>query len=116
MTSNDPSVKPTTKASNPEKYARGITSLARCYRGVRGVGFGTANQASVETDGSLQRHGAVYGPLTAAQTEFNDDMDAEIARQDANPAAYILPSRTPEQLAKAFGVPLKMCRGLGTEA
>jgi hypothetical protein len=105
-----------TKASDPEGYARGITSLARCHRSVRDIGRNTTSYTIGETDGSFERHGAVYGPLTATQSEFNDDMQEEIARQDANPQDYILQPLTPKQLSETFNVPLKMCRGLGTEA
>lgn len=116
MTSNSQSTDRSTKASDPEGYAAAITSLARCHRSVRSIGGNAAKYARDESDGSFERHGAVYGPLTAAQSEFNDDMQAEIARQDANPQDYILPPYTPKQLSETFNVPLEMCHGLGTEA
>lgn len=115
MTSNQQSTVRHTKHTDPEGYAAAITSLARCRRSVRKVEEASTRYVSVETAGTIERRGAVFGPLTAEQSEFEDDMQAEIARQDANPEAYII-RYTPEQFSEAFNVPVELCRGLGTES
>jgi hypothetical protein len=116
MTSKSQSTERSTKASNPEGYAAAITSLARVQRSLRDMGDSNTRYGIVTTADPIARRGTVSGPLTAEQAKHDDDMRAEIARQDANPQDYILPPYTPKQLSETFNVPLEMCQGLGTEA
>lgn len=116
MTNEIQPARRSTKETDPEGYVSAMTSLARCERSLRSVKTASARYASPDTSGSIERRETVYGPLTAEQSEYDDDMRAEIVRQDANPGNYDLPVLTPEQISQMFGVPVEMCRGLGTES